>query len=226
VVAFEPLTGSAADARASAEADLFRNRCVLDPVLRGEYPAEVLERYAAELPRIEDGDLDVISRPLDFLGVNYYTRNVVRADPAGGAPAVSPVDGAEYTEMGWEVYPEGLTSVLVRLADEYAPEALYVTENGAAFVDRLVDGKVEDPRRAAYVESHVEAVARAIEAGAPVRGYFLWSLLDNFEWALGYTRRFGIVYVDFETLERTPKASYRRYRDLIAAHRAIEPLPA
>ena len=121
--------------------------------------------------------------------------------------------------MGWEVYPDGLYEVLLRLRDEYDPPPLYVTENGAAYADRRDNGTVHDPSRIAYVDRHLDAIARAIEAGVPVRGYFLWSLLDNFEWSFGYSRRFGIVYVDYETLERVPKASYRWYRDLIASHR-------
>jgi beta-glucosidase len=218
LVPFHPLTDSEADADAVAESDAFRNRIVLDPVLRGEYPEEVLERFGHLLPRVE-GDMAAIAAPLDFLGVNYYTRSVVRADPRGGAPVTVPVEGAEHTEMGWEVYPDGLYELLVRLRDEYDPPPLYVTENGAAFADGLLDGKVEDPERASYVERHLAAVARAIDEGVTVRGYFLWSLLDNFEWSFGYSRRFGIVYVDYQTLERVPKASYRWYRDFIASQR-------
>jgi beta-glucosidase len=218
LVPFHPLTDSEADADAVAESDAFRNRIVLDPVLRGEYPEEVLERFGHLLPRVE-GDMAAIAAPLDFLGVNYYTRSVVRADPRGGAPITVPVEGAEHTEMGWEVYPDGLYELLVRLRDEYDPPPLYVTENGAAFADGLLDGKVEDPERTSYVERHLAAVARAIDEGVTVRGYFLWSLLDNFEWSFGYSRRFGIVYVDYQTLERVPKASYRWYRDFIASQR-------
>jgi beta-glucosidase len=218
-VAFEPLTGSAADADAAALSDALRNRAILDPVLRGDYPVEVRERFARHLERVErDGDLRSISAPLDFLGLNYYTRNVVRAGP-DGEPIVVPVEGAEHTEMGWEVYPDGLHHLLVRLRDDYPPVPVYVTENGAAFEDRVADGSVHDPRRTSYVAGHLDAIGRAIEDGVPVRGYFLWSLLDNFEWALGYSRRFGIVYVDFETLERIPKASYDWYRGFIAAQR-------
>jgi beta-glucosidase len=125
--------------------------------------------------------------------------------------------------MGWEVHPDGLFELLLRLRDEYQAPPIYVTENGAAYPDRLRDGVVHDPARIAYLERHLDAVARAAEHGVPVRGYFLWSLLDNFEWSFGYSRRFGIVYVDFETLERTPKASYRWYRDVVAAHRAAAP---
>jgi beta-glucosidase len=124
----------------------------------------------------------------------------------------------ERTQMGWEVYPQGLTELLVRLRDEYSPPPIYVTENGAAYADTRLDGVVDDPERISYVDRHLRAVARAVEQGVDVRGYFLWSLLDNFEWAFGYSRRFGLVYVDFETLERVPKASYHWYRDVVAAH--------
>jgi beta-glucosidase len=122
--------------------------------------------------------------------------------------------------MGWEVFPDGLYELLTRLRDDYDVPSIYVTENGAAFDDRRVNGTVPDPRRASYVERHLESIARALEDGVQVRGYFLWSLLDNFEWALGYSRRFGLVYVDFETLERVPKGSYGWYRDFIAAQRS------
>ena len=121
--------------------------------------------------------------------------------------------------MGWEVYPDALYELLLRLRDEYDVPPLYITENGAAFADDRSNGHVDDPRRSAYIESHLDAVARAIDDGVPVAGYFVWSLLDNFEWHQGYSQRFGLVYVDFETLERVPKASYAWYRDFIAASR-------
>jgi beta-glucosidase len=223
VVAFHPSTSSPEDAAAVARVDGARNRWILDPVLRGEYPADVSERFAPILPTIEDGDLQAIAAPIDFLGVNYYTRNVVRADPGGGEPVTVPAESSEHTEMGWEVFPDGLHEVLTRLRDDYDLPPVYVTENGAAFADHRENGTVDDPRRASYVERHLEAIARAIADGVDVRGYFLWSLLDNFEWALGYSRRFGIVYVDFETLERVPKASYRWYRDFIAGQPSAVP---
>lgn len=216
-----PATDSKADVEAAREADVFRNRWILDAVFRGEYPPEMRERFTADSPRIADGDMTTIAAPLDFLGVNTYTRNIVRADPETGRPETVVAHGAEHTAKGWEVFPDALTRVLVRLRDDYAPPALYVTENGAAFADVLVDGVVEDTRRVSYLDGHLAAVARAIDEGAPVAGYFLWSLLDNFEWARGYTERFGIVYVDFQTLERVPKASYHWYRDFIAAQRGV-----
>jgi hypothetical protein len=158
--------------------------------------------------------------PLDFLGVNYYQRHVVRANAATGRPEIMRPPG-EYTTMGWEVYPDALCDLLLRLSDEYNVPRLVVTENGAAFPDVRTGGRVEDPRRRTYLETHVDALARAVAAGAPVSGYFVWSLLDNFEWALGYSQRFGLVYVDFETQARVPKASFRWYRELIAAQRVL-----
>jgi beta-glucosidase len=163
----------------------------------------------------------LITSPTDFLGVNYYSRSVVRASSNGGAPVAHPDPHSEYTDMGWEVYPEGLYRLLVRLRGEYGPKSIYITENGAAFADvRSHDGDVNDLERIAYLDSHLDAIGRAIDAGVPVHGYFVWSLLDNFEWALGYSKRFGIVYVDYPTLERVPKSSYYWYRDLIAAANA------
>jgi beta-glucosidase len=219
LVAFHPLTDSPEDRAAVARSDGYRNRWILDPVLRGAYPEDMLEHFEPILPPIENGDLETIAAPLDFLGVNYYTRSVVRADGNGGEPVTVPNDDAERTDMGWEVYPNGLYELLMRLRDEYDPPPLYVTENGAAYADHRSNGKVEDPKRISYVDGHLDAIARAIEDGVPVRGYFLWSLLDNFEWSFGYSRRFGIVYVDYATLERVPKASYRWYRDFIASQR-------
>jgi beta-glucosidase len=179
----------------------------------------MLEVFAPILPTIDDGDLSTIAAPLDFLGVNYYTRSVVRADPEDGTPVMVDAEDVERTAMGWEVYPDGLFELLVRLQNDYTLPPLYVTENGAAYADQRSNGTVEDPSRISYVDRHLSAIARAIDHGVPVRGYFLWSLLDNFEWAMGYSRRFGIVYVDYSTLERVPKASYRWYRDFISAQR-------
>ena len=222
LVAFHPLTDSADDREAVTRSDAFRNRWILDPVLTGGYPPELLERFAPALPPVESGDMQTIAAPLDFLGVNYYTRSIVRAD-AGGNPIDVSSNGAERTGMGWEVYPDGLYELLVRLHGEYDLPPLYVTENGAAFPDSRRNGTVDDPRRISYVQRHVHAIRRAIDDGVPVHGYFLWSLLDNFEWTHGYSQRFGIVYVDYETLERVPKASYYWYRDLIAGS---APLPS
>jgi beta-glucosidase len=211
-----PYSDEESDVEAARQSDGFRNRWFLDPVLGRGYPEDMLERYAEILPPIVAGDLEAIAAPLDFLGVNYYTRNVVRA----GVGEVA-TEGAEHTDMGWEVYPDGLHDLLVRLHAEYELPDLYITENGAAFPDARNNGSVADPRRIAYLDGHLDALASAIADGVPVRGYFLWSLLDNFEWAFGYSRRFGIVYVDFETLERVPKDSFAWYRDFIAGQ-AVE----
>ena len=217
VIPIHPLTAAEEDVTATREEDGFRNRWILDPVLRGNYPEDMVSRFGSILPPVEDGDLEAISAPLDFLGVNYYRRHIVKAGAA--APIVVEVEGGEHTAVGWEVYPDGLYELLVRLHEDYDPPPLYVTENGAAFGDTRRNGTVEDPQRTSYLERHLSAVARAIERGVPVDGYFVWSLLDNFEWARGYAARFGLVYVDYGTLERVPKQSYHWYRDFIARQR-------
>lgn len=218
----DPASDSPADVAAAREVDGSSNRWFLDPIFRGEYPADMLEVYGADAPPVQDGDLQAIAAPIDFLGVNNYFRHIVAAGVNGEGPrTIRPSEG-QLTEMGWEVYPHGLYQVLVRVAEDYAPAAMYVTENGAAFGDvRVHDGQVRDPERRDYISAHLDAVARAVADGAPVRGYFVWSLLDNFEWAQGYSKRFGIVYVDFATLERVPKESFYWYRDFIAAQRTV-----
>ena len=214
------------DLAAARRVDGSVNRWFLDPIFRGEYPADVADRFRESLPEIADGDLAAIAAPLDFLGVNYYTRSVVAANPDSGDPIVVRDPRSEYTDMGWEVYPDAFYDLLVRLRGDYAPARIHVTENGAAFADvRVHDGNVRDPERQSYLEDHVAAVGRAIQAGVSVAGYYVWSLLDNFEWAHGYSKRFGIVYVDYPTLERVPKASFHWYRDLIAGSRAPRRTP-
>jgi beta-glucosidase len=215
-----PATDSPPDHAAAAELDGVHNRWFLDALFRGRYPSDALEGFAPDSPPVEDGDLELISRPMDFLGVNNYTRQIVRARPGGGSPVRVRAEKTQHTATGWEVYPDGLHDLLVRIRDDYAPQAVYVTENGAAFDDvRDHAGRVRDPERRVYLESHIGAVGRAIGEGVPVEGYFVWSLLDNFEWADGYSKRFGIVYVDYPTLERVPKESFYWYRDFIAAQR-------
>jgi beta-glucosidase len=220
-----PASNRPEDEAATWQVDGEGNRWFLDPIFRGTYPADLLERNELVAPLVQDGDLDVISAPLDFLGINNYTRYVVSAGKDG--PRFERNPEAPETDMGWEVYPEGLQRMLVRVAQDYAPPSIYVTENGAAFGDvRVHDGRIHDPERTAYLESHLGAVERAIEQGAPVNGYFVWSMLDNFEWAFGYSKRFGIVHVDYPTLERTPKDSFYWYRDFIASRRgAPQPSP-
>jgi beta-glucosidase len=219
LIPMHPLTGSEDDAVACRVEDGTRNRWFLEPVLRGTYPADILPRFEPLLPFAWEEDLRLIGAPIDLLGVNYYRRHIVRAGDDGLPVVVHPEEG-QITEMGWEVYPQGLYELLVGMLGEWDTPPLYVTENGAAFPDSRLNGTVHDPARTAYIESHLEAMSRAIADGAPLRGYFVWSLLDNFEWARGFAKRFGIVYVDYETLERVPKSSFRWYRDFIASQRS------
>jgi beta-glucosidase len=219
-----PATDSEADAEAATRLDGHHNRWFLDPIFRGSYPEDMLALYEERfgpLDAVEEGDLETIAQPLDFLGVNFYRPNVVRASEDGGPLGLVevPQDAAK-TGMGWPVVPEALTELLLRVSRDYAPPPLLITENGAAYEDR-VDGTdvVEDPSRVAYIESHLAAVEHAIASGVDVRGYYVWSLLDNFEWEHGYSQRFGIVYVDFETQRRIPKRSALWYRDRIQAAR-------
>jgi beta-glucosidase len=208
---------SPADLAAARQVDGHGNRWFLDPLFRGAYPEDMLEVFAASPPPVRDGDLEAISTSIDFLGVNNYFRHVVRAGADGAEPELVHVAGAEYTDTGWEVYPEGLYQLLVRVSDDYAPAAIYITESGAAFGDvRVHDGRIHDPERQSFIAANIDAVGRAIDDGVPVRGYFVWSLLDNFEWAEGYAKRFGLVFVDYPTLERIPKDSFDWYREHIA----------
>ncbi|MFG1952952.1 GH1 family beta-glucosidase [Micromonospora sp. NPDC048830] len=221
-----PATDSPADRDAARAADGLGARLYLDPLLRGAYPDDVLADLAGEGVRVpvEPGDLEVISTPIDVLGVNYYFGQLFSGvDEAGqerdedGRPVRRAVPrGLPTTAMGWEILPEGLTELLVRLGRDYPGVPLVVTENGAAFEDRPdADGFVADDDRVAYLAEHLRAVARARQAGADVRGYFAWSLLDNFEWAYGYDKRFGLVRVDYDTQERIPKRSALWYRDTV-----------
>ena len=215
----QPLGDSPEDAAAAWSLDGVRNRWFFDALLRGEYPSDVLERFASALPPVMNGDMATIATPLDFLGVNNYSRTLVQAGPNGEPVEVRAPTGP-LTDMGWEVYPAGLCEVLVRLHREYGVSSLYVTENGAAYADVVThDGRVHDVERIAYLDGYLDAVEDALAAGVNVRGYFVWSLLDNFEWALGYAKRFGLVHVDYPTLRRTPKDSFYWYRDVIASAR-------
>jgi beta-glucosidase len=220
-----PASDTPEDEAAAWRVDGEGNRWFLDPIFRGAYPADLLERNELVAPLVQDGDLDAIAAPIDFLGINNYFRFIVGAGTNGPQMIGNPE--APHTDMGWEVYPDGLRRLLVRVARDYEPAAIYVTENGAAFPDtRVHDGCVHDPERMSYLESYNGAVARAVADGAPVKGYFVWSLLDNFEWSHGYSKRFGIVYIDYPTLERVPKDSFYWYRDLLASRRdAPRPSP-
>lgn len=179
-------------------------RWYMDAIFRGRYPEDVMAFLGQDRPIISDTDMSDISEPVDFIGVNYYTRNFAST----GNPWDASNTGNQVTDMGWEVYPQGLCELLTRLHQDYNPKKLMVTENGAAFKDVLKDGRVEDIDRQTYIERHMAATLDARRMGVPVDGYFIWSLLDNFEWASGYEKRFGIIHVDYETLERTPKRSF------------------
>jgi len=212
----DPATDSDADRRLAALEWANSIAWFMDPIFKKRYPALSLQDHGADAPDVHEGDFDIIAEPLDFLGVNYYRREVMSAE----VPPRKPEGGAGFTDMGWEIYPQGLTELLVQLKREYpALPPVYITENGMAAVDALVDGGVDDQARIDYVRTHLQALKAAMDAGIDVRGYFLWSLMDNFEWNSGYAKRFGIVWVDYATLERTPKASALWYRDFIARQR-------
>ncbi len=238
------------DLDAAARLDAIWNGAFLEPLLLGRYPQLFLDSVAdhgfAEL--VHDGDLATIAAPLNFLGVNHYHDDNVSGHPlppetppglrpttyargsmfVGSEDLTFPSRGLPRTAMGWEINPDGLRSLLVRLGQQYPQlPPLYVTENGSAWEDMVgEDGRVEDPDRVAYLEDHLDAVASAIEEGADVRGYFVWSLLDNFEWAWGYDKRFGIVHVDYDSQLRTVKRSGHVYAEIIRAHRDAAPTPA
>jgi len=217
-----PATDSPEDRTAARLADGQANRWFLDPIFRGAYPEDMLAAFDQSLPPIEDGDLALISTPIDFLGINNYFRSVVGAGPDRSSIVHHRPEGSTYTDMDWEVYPSSLCDLLARVHRDYAPKCVYITENGAAFPDvRMHDGSVPDPERRSYLERYIQAVGRAIAEGVPVGGYFVWSLMDNFEWSFGYWKRFGIIYVDFSTLERVPKSSYYWYRDFVARQRQL-----
>jgi beta-glucosidase len=234
--AVSPQSDSPGDADAARRIDGLANRFFLDPVLLGRYPADVVNdlREVTDFGHVRDGDLAVVATPLSMLGINYYSRYVVAEaeQEATAAPAQTsqywrkPTDwpgseqvrfvrrGLPVTAMDWEIDAPGLVEVLCRVATEYPRLPLYVTENGAAFADQPgPDGAVDDPDRVAYLSEHVAACRRAIQMGVPLQGYFAWSLLDNFEWAWGYSRRFGLVYVDYATQQRIPKSSAYWFRD-------------
>ncbi len=204
-----PADDSAAAVDAAARYDAIYNQFFLGGVFLGQYPDLALEGLEPHLPRRWQDDFPTITQPLDWVGLNYYTRKVI-ASQAGPWPSYEEIDGPlPKTQMGWEIHPEALYEFIMRTAREFAPNLpIYITENGMANADQLIDGVVNDPERLAYIDAHLAQCKRAISDGADLRGYFLWSLMDNYEWALGYEKRFGLIHVDFETLQRCPKASY------------------
>jgi beta-glucosidase len=222
----EPASTSTLDLAATTRADAYMNRQYLDPVFLGRYPEEMREIFGADWPEHSAEDLAAIQEPMDFLGINYYTRKIVAHDDSGGPVRVRPVHvpDALYTETDWEVHAPSLTRVLEWVRERYGPLPLYVTENGAAFPDppTAPAAGIDDPLRVHYLDEHLGAVATAISRGVDVRGYYAWSLLDNFEWASGTTKRFGLIHVDFATQKRTIKASGRWYQKFIAPGDAVQ----
>ncbi len=228
----DPASDLAEDAAAAARADVYNNQCHLEPVFFGRYPNGIAEVFGEGWPQFPTEEVARIREPVDFVGVNYYTRRVVRHDEQALPLRLSPVPvpGAPTTETGWEVFPAGLSRALLWLADRYGHVPLYVTENGAAFGDppAPAGGRFEDPLRVRYYREHLLVLLEAIRQGVDVRGYFAWSLLDNFEWNKGYSLRFGLVHVDFATQRRTPKASADYFGGVIRTNGGLlaEALPA
>ncbi|MEE6263611.1 GH1 family beta-glucosidase [Plantactinospora sonchi] len=230
--AVSPQSDSAADTDAARRIDGLANRFFLDPILRGSYPTDVVADLAevTDFGHVQDGDLEVISTPNSFLGINYYSRHVVAGPVEGVEPepywrAQSCWPGSEQvrfvtrgvpvTDMNWEIDAPGLVEILQLVHREYPELPLYITENGSAFVDEVVDGEVDDTDRLAYFDAHLRACHAAISSGVPLRGYFAWSLMDNFEWAWGYTKRFGMIHVDYDSQLRIPKSSAKWYAKVI-----------
>jgi beta-glucosidase len=220
-----PASDRPEDVAAARRGDAYMNRQYLDPVFFGRYPDEVVEMFGRAWPEIPPRDLERIQAPIDFLGINYYTRGVVVHDDAVVPDRSRRVKqtGSAYTETEWEIFPAGLAETLTWVTERYGALPLYVTENGAALYDPPTppNGRIDDPLRVHYFREHLRALHAAREAGADVRGYFAWSLLDNFEWSLGYSKRFGIVHVDYATQKRTPKASARFYSRVIESSGAV-----
>ncbi len=239
-----PATDHDDDRAAARRVDGNLNRLFLDPLFKGRYPTDMLQHYSGLQPGFEvigDGDLEAISRPIDFLGVNFYSPTTVcapnrraearaagywapetnreaRVGDLNSVPVLRP--DLRRTQMGWEIEPGALTEIMTRVRDEYGNLPLYVTENGAAFDDYVgTDGEVRDEERIEYLDGHLRAVLDSLVAGVDVRGYFVWSLLDNFEWAYGFSRRFGLTWVDFRSGERIPKASFAWYQHTVRANR-------
>jgi len=209
-----PISDDEKDREAASKLDEFRNRWFIDPIFKGEYPP--LAEEVGMKPNQED--MDLIKQPLDFLGVNYYTRFLAAYDPSNHLTRAKVVQkNTPTTERGWEIYPNGLYEILIRLRREYGNPTLYVTENGAAFEDNVIkEGKVQDDDRIAFLRDHIAAAYSAIKDGVRLNGYFVWTIIDNFEWAEGYSKRFGLVHTNYQTLKRTPKKSFYWYKQVIA----------
>jgi beta-glucosidase len=218
-----PATASEADQIATALHDAKFNLWFLNPVAGGGYPHVAWHDYGSDIPEILPGDLETIAVPLDFLGVNYYTRKICH-DPAGskGQPIIHRRNPVNMMARSWEVFPQGLRDLLAWLHHDYAFPKLYVTENGATYDDVIWEGQVHDLTRLDYIKKHVAVLPGLIEAGVPVKGYFCWSLMDNFEWAAGTRDRFGLAYTNFETQERMLKDSGRWYSRLTETNAVVD----
>jgi beta-glucosidase len=217
---YYPADDSHGSRDAVRRADGVFNRWFLDAIFRGSYPEDIVREFGESMPLIEADDMKIIGRPIDCLGVNYYTRGLVRHSEYAPYPRIQErrQDGTARTAMDWEIYPEALFDILLRLKEEYGVKDLYIAENGAAFNDSITEGIIDDNDRIDYLHGHLEAASRAMDRGVPLSGYFVWSFLDNFEWGHGYTKRFGLCYVDYETQERIPKASALWYRNFIESN--------
>ena len=227
----DPASDGAADAAAVGRADAYMNRQYLDPLFHGRYPDELRDIFGDAWPDHDPADLELIRQPIDFLGINFYKRGVTRDDPAALPVRASLVPQPQHphTDVGWdwEVHPPALTRILLWVKQRYGDVPLYITENGAAFYDPPVarDGAIHDPLRIDYLRDHLRAAHDAMQQGVDLRGYYVWSLLDNFEWSAGYAKRFGIIHVNYVTLERTLKDSARFYADVVRRNR-IPPPPS
>jgi len=218
-------TDQPADVAAARRADAYMNRQYLDPVFLGRYPEEMTEIFGEAWPQWPAEDFKLIGEPIDFVGINYYMRDMIRHEETAWPvkTAVVPQSQSTYTDTGWEVFPKGLTEILLWVRQRYGNIPQYVTENGAAFYDppAAAGGRVSDPLRVAYYRAHLRAIHDAVEQGVDLRGYCAWSLMDNLEWSLGFSKRFGIVHVNFDTLERTLKDSAHYYANVIASNGAV-----
>ena len=211
---------SAADQRAAELFEIQHNNWILDPLLKKQIPQALFDLWPGAEPLVLEGDLEIIGAPMDFLGINYYFRTNVKSDGAHGF-VEAPPEGVERTQMGWEVYPQGLQELLIGFHKTYPNlPPIYITENGMASDDEVVNGEVVDDQRLSFLNRHLAAVDAAAKAGVDIRGYFIWSLMDNFEWAFGYERRFGIVHVDYQTQKRTLKRSANLIAQFLADRRA------
>ena len=209
-----PLTDTQQDIDSAKYADDYLNQWYMKPIMDGKYPDIINQLPEDHLPDIHPGDMELISQPIDYLGINFYTRQVYKAHPTDIYEPIAPT--GPLTDMGWEVYPQSFTDLLVSLNKTYTLPPIYITENGAAMPDTYNNGEVNDLDRLSYYNTHLNAVHNAVEQGVVIRGYFAWSLMDNFEWAEGYLKRFGIVYVDYKTQQRTIKNSGLAYKALIS----------